>query len=74
MYFKKYRIENFDSFSYRFSWKALYIVFELRIPDILSIQDTSYIVPSTFQCVLDMDAGTLGFIADGQWLGTAFSG
>lgn len=23
-------------------------------------------------CVLDMDAGTLGFIADGQWLGTAF--
>ena len=27
-----------------------------------------------FQCVLDMDAGTLGFMADGQWLGTAFSG
>jgi len=36
--------------------------------------DTSYIVPSVFQCVLDMDAGTLGFMADGQWLGTAFSG
>lgn len=29
-------------------------------------------MPSTFMCVLDMDAGTLGFIADGQWLGTAF--
>jgi len=37
-------------------------------------KDTSYIVPSVFQCVLDMDAGTLGFMADGQWLGTAFSG
>jgi SPRY domain-containing SOCS box protein 1/4 len=39
-----------------------------------SFKDTSYIVPSTFQCVLDMDAGTLGFVADGQWLGTAFKG
>ena len=31
-------------------------------------------MPSTFIAVLDMDAGTLGFIADGQWLGTAFKG
>ena len=31
-------------------------------------------MPSSFLEVLDMDAGTLGFIADGQWLGTAFKG
>ncbi|CAG5098331.1 Oidioi.mRNA.OKI2018_I69.XSR.g15571.t1.cds [Oikopleura dioica] len=36
--------------------------------------DTNFIVPTKFLCVLDMDAGTLGFIADGQWLGTAFTG
>lgn len=36
--------------------------------------DTNFIVPTNFLCVLDMDAGTMGFIADGQWLGTAFDG
>lgn len=40
----------------------------------LDDQDTSFIVPTKFMCVLDMDAGTLGYIADGQWLGTAFVG
>lgn len=39
---------------------------------ILDDQETSFIVPNQFMCVLDMDAGTLGFIADKQWLGTAF--
>lgn len=44
---------------------------QLSYPPLID-HDTSFIVPSTFMCVLDMDAGTMGFIADGQWLGTAF--
>lgn len=34
----------------------------------------TYQVPSTFFLVLDMDAGTLSFIADGVFLGVAFDG
>lgn len=36
--------------------------------------DLNYTVPDSFLMALDMDAGKLGFIADGQWLGWAFEG
>ena len=58
-------------------WKKLICIPSTGCPWLswlTDFKDTSYIVPSVFQCVLDMDAGTLGFMADGQWLGTAFSG
>ncbi|XP_046674690.1 protein gustavus-like [Homalodisca vitripennis] len=33
-----------------------------------------YVVPDKFHVVLDMSNGTLSFIVDGKWLGTALSG
>ncbi|CAH2320032.1 SPRY domain-containing SOCS box 1 [Pelobates cultripes] len=36
--------------------------------------DETFIVPDSFLVVLDMDDGTLGFIVDGQFMGTAFRG
>ncbi|CAG5096186.1 Oidioi.mRNA.OKI2018_I69.XSR.g14508.t1.cds [Oikopleura dioica] len=36
--------------------------------------ELTYTVPDSFYMALDMDAGKLGFIADGQWLGWAFEG
>jgi len=33
-----------------------------------------FTVPEDLMCVLDMDAGTLGFMLDGQYLGVAFRG
>ncbi|KAG8304657.1 SPRY domain-containing SOCS box protein 4 [Homalodisca vitripennis] len=38
-------------------------------------QDSSlYVVPDKFHVVLDMSNGTLSFIVEGKWLGTALSG
>lgn len=37
-------------------------------------QDETFIVPDTFQMCLDMDEGTLSYLADGQFLGVAFRG
>jgi hypothetical protein len=37
-------------------------------------QELNYTVPDSFMMALDMDAGKLGFMADGQWLGWAFDG
>lgn len=34
----------------------------------------TYTVPDSFLMALDMDAGKLGFMADGEWLGWAFDG
>lgn len=36
--------------------------------------DESFTVPDTFQMCLDMDEGTLSYLADGQFLGVAFRG
>ncbi|CAI9537641.1 unnamed protein product [Staurois parvus] len=36
--------------------------------------DETFIVPDSFLVVLDMDDGTLSFIVDGQYMGTAFRG
>jgi len=36
--------------------------------------DESFVVPDTFMMCLDMDEGTLSFLADGQFLGVAFRG
>jgi len=36
--------------------------------------DETFVVPDTFQMCLDMDEGTLSFLADGQYLGVAFRG
>jgi SPRY domain-containing SOCS box protein 1/4 len=36
--------------------------------------DDEYVAPETFVVVLDMDEGTLGFFADGRYLGVAFRG
>jgi len=36
--------------------------------------ELNYTVPDSFMMALDMDAGKLGFMADGQWLGWAFDG
>lgn len=36
--------------------------------------DESFTVPETFSMCLDMDEGTLSFMADGQYLGVAFRG
>jgi len=36
--------------------------------------DLTYTVPDSFLMALDMDAGKLGFMADGEWLGWAFDG
>lgn len=36
--------------------------------------ETDYQAPETFLVVLDMDEGTLGFVADGRYLGVAFRG
>jgi len=36
--------------------------------------DESFVVPDTFMMCLDMDEGTLSFLADGQYLGVAFRG
>ncbi|XP_021950693.1 protein gustavus isoform X2 [Folsomia candida] len=36
--------------------------------------DENFVVPDTFQVVLDMDEGTLAFVVDGQYLGIAFRG
>lgn len=36
--------------------------------------DENFIVPDRFQMCLDMDEGTLSFLVDGQYLGTAFRG
>lgn len=42
-------------------------------PNVLNA-DESFVVPDTFLVVLDMDEGTLSFMADGQYLGVAFRG
>ncbi|XP_028966951.1 protein gustavus [Galendromus occidentalis] len=39
-----------------------------------SNSDEVFLVPDTFQVVLDMDEGTLGFVVNGQYLGVAFRG
>ena len=36
--------------------------------------DESFVVPEKIQVALDMDEGTLSFLADGQYLGVAFTG
>lgn len=36
--------------------------------------DENFVVPEKILVVLDMDEGTLSYVADGQFLGTAFSG
>jgi SPRY domain-containing SOCS box protein 1/4 len=36
--------------------------------------DENFVVPDSFQVVLDMDEGTLAFVVDGQYLGVAFKG
>jgi SPRY domain-containing SOCS box protein 1/4 len=36
--------------------------------------DENFVVPDTFMMCLDMDEGTLSFLADGQFLGVAFRG
>lgn len=36
--------------------------------------DETFVVPDTFMMCLDMDEGTLSFLADGQYLGVAFRG
>jgi SPRY domain-containing SOCS box protein 1/4 len=36
--------------------------------------DETFVVPDTFHMCLDMDEGTLSFLADGQFLGVAFRG
>lgn len=36
--------------------------------------DESFVVPDNFMMCLDMDEGTLSFLADGQYLGVAFRG
>ena len=36
--------------------------------------DESFVVPDNFMMCLDMDEGTLSFLADGQFLGVAFRG
>jgi len=36
--------------------------------------DENFVVPDSFQVVLDMDEGTLAFVVDGQYLGVAFRG
>ncbi len=36
--------------------------------------DESFTVPDTFMMCLDMDEGTLSYLADGQFLGVAFRG
>ena len=36
--------------------------------------DENFVVPEKILVVLDMDEGTLSYVADGQYLGTAFSG
>ncbi|ODM91118.1 Protein gustavus [Orchesella cincta] len=36
--------------------------------------DENFIVPDSFQVVLDMDEGTLAFVVNGQYLGPAFRG
>ena len=36
--------------------------------------DENFVVPDSFLVVLDMDEGTLAFVADGQYLGVAFRG
>jgi len=41
---------------------------------VLQNKDSSFVVPDTFIMALDMDAGKLGFVAEGQWLGWAFDG
>jgi SPRY domain-containing SOCS box protein 1/4 len=42
-------------------------------PEFLSA-DENFVVPDSFLVVLDMDEGTLAFVADGQYLGVAFTG
>lgn len=42
-------------------------------PEWLSIDDT-YVIPDKFILVLDMDAGTLGLVVEGQYLGVAHTG
>ena len=37
-------------------------------------EDDSFVVPDKFVMVLDMDAGTLAFVVDGQYLGVAHTG
>jgi SPRY domain-containing SOCS box protein 1/4 len=34
--------------------------------------ETNFVVPDTFICILDMDEGTMSFAADGRYLGVAF--
>lgn len=36
--------------------------------------DDNFVVPDSFQVVLDMDDGTLAFVVDGKYLGVAFRG
>jgi SPRY domain-containing SOCS box protein 1/4 len=36
--------------------------------------DESFVVPDNFQVILDMDEGTLAFMAEGEYLGVAFEG
>ena len=43
-------------------------------PSTCSEEDDSFMVPYMFVMVLDMDAGTLAFVVDGQYLGVAHSG
>jgi len=42
--------------------------------ELAHVDDTDYQAPETFLVVLDMDEGTLGFVADGRYLGVAFRG
>ena len=39
-----------------------------------NVSGTDFQAPETLLVVLDMDEGTLGFVADGRYLGVAFRG